>query len=53
MDFFFSDGAVWFSVPAILGTVVLVAQLLLGQLGGDLDVDLDLDTGPSPGAGRR
>lgn len=54
MDFFFADGAVWFSVPAILGTVVLVAQLLLGQLGGDLDVDLDLDTeagaGDAPGA---
>lgn len=52
MDFLFADGAIWFSVPALVGTVVLVLQLVLGQFGGDLDVDLDADVGAgdSPGA---
>ncbi|MEZ6243873.1 MAG: hypothetical protein R3B57_12625 [Phycisphaerales bacterium] len=44
MDFLFANGAIWFSVPAILGTLVLLLELLLGQFGGhhaDLDVDMD------------
>lgn len=46
LDWFFADGAVWFAVPALLGTGVFLFQLLLGELGGDLDVgaDMDLDT---------
>jgi len=34
MDFLLGGGAVWFTAPAIAGTVFLVAQLVLGQLGG-------------------
>lgn len=40
MDFLFADGAIWFSVPAILGTLVLALELLLGHVGGDLDADV-------------
>lgn len=58
MDFLFANGAIWFSVPALLGALVLVLQLLLGQLGGDLDADIDTGVdvggdfgeGDSPGA---
>ncbi len=56
MDFLFANGAIWFSVPALLGTLVLVLQLVLGQLGGDLDADIDtgmdgdFGEGDSPGS---
>lgn len=36
-----SDNAVWFSVPAIAGTIYFVAQLAMGQLGGDVDINMD------------
>ncbi len=53
MDFLFSNGAIWFSVPALLGTIVLVLQLVLGQLGADLDADIDtgVDAGGDFGEG--
>lgn len=44
LDWFFADGAVWFAVPALFGTGIFLLQLLMGELGGDLDLDADLDT---------
>ena len=41
LDWFFSDGAAWFAVPALFGTGLFLLQLFLGELGGDLDVDAD------------
>lgn len=41
IDALFGDAAVWFSVPALFGTAYLVIQLLMGQLGGELDLDMD------------
>tara|TARA_R110000737_G_scaffold2923_18_gene10235 strand:- start:402317 stop:402895 length:579 start_codon:yes stop_codon:yes gene_type:complete len=45
MQLLFGDLAPWFTVPALLGSGVLMIQLLMGELGGDgaLDLDLDLD----------
>ena len=50
LDWFFSDGAVWFAVPALFGTGLFLIQLFLGELGGDFDVDVDVDADMS-GAG--
>jgi len=50
LDWFFADGAIWFGIPALLGTGVFVIQLLMGELGGDFDVDADIDLDTS-GAG--
>ena len=44
LDWFFGGGAIWFGVPAILGTGLFLIQLFMGELGGDLDVDVDIDT---------
>jgi len=52
-DNLFGGLAPWFTAPALFGTGFLVLQLLLGQLGGDMDadgvgdVDMDMD---DPGA---
>jgi hypothetical protein len=43
LDWFIADGAVWFAVPALLGTGVFLFQLLMGELGGDFDLDADVD----------
>ena len=43
MDFLFADNAVWFSVPAIVGSIYFLFQLVAGQIGGDFDVDIDAD----------
>lgn len=45
MDFLFGNGASWFTVPAVAGTLFLLAQMVLGQLGGDMDTDVDVDSG--------
>jgi hypothetical protein len=46
-----TDGALWFSIPALLGTGYLLVSLILDQTtGGDLDFDLDIDT-PDAGVG--
>lgn len=51
MEFLLADGAAWFTVPAVMGTIFLVAQMILGQLGGHdggldgLDADFDADVG--------
>ena len=50
LDWFFSDGAIWFAVPALFGTGLFLIQLFLGELGGDFDVDVDVDADMS-GAG--
>lgn len=41
MQWLLGSSALWFSVPAIAGTVYFLIQLVMGQLGGDLDADLD------------
>lgn len=43
-QFLFGDGAIWFTIPAVVGTVFLAAQLVLGEIGGDLDADVDAGT---------
>lgn len=43
MDALFGAPAPWFTAPALLGTGFLVIQLVMGEIGGDLDADVDLD----------
>lgn len=50
LESLFENGGIWFSVPAILGTVYFLFQIFMGGIGGDLDVDLDAGAGDSPGA---
>lgn len=49
LDNLFENGGVWFTIPAIIGTVYFLFQIFLGGLGGDLDLgidaDLDFDSG--------
>ncbi len=45
-DILMADGAVWFSVPAILGTLffaIRMVGLLAGGGDGGLDIDIDVD----------
>ncbi|MEO1009402.1 MAG: hypothetical protein AAFX79_12635 [Planctomycetota bacterium] len=52
LDWLFADGGAWFSVPALFGTGLFVIQIVLGELGGDLDLDGDVDlAGDVGGAG--
>lgn len=41
MDWLVGADALWFSIPAVAGTVYFVVQFAMGQLGGDLDLDGD------------
>ncbi len=41
MDTLFGGPAPWFTAPALLGTGFLLVQLVMGEIGGDLDADLD------------
>lgn len=41
MDTLFGGPAPWFTAPALLGTGFLLIQLIMGEIGGDLDADLD------------
>lgn len=41
INFLFSDTGVWFSAPAILATGFLILQLIMGEIGGDLDSGVD------------
>lgn len=50
LDWFIADGAIWFSIPALMGTGVFLVQLLMGEFGGDFDLDADIDMDTS-GAG--
>ena len=43
-DAMLSGDAVWFSVPALLGTFVFVLRVVLMMVGGDGDMDLDMDS---------
>ncbi|MGP1345805.1 MAG: hypothetical protein ACTS3F_03945 [Phycisphaerales bacterium] len=46
-----SDGAIWFSVPALLGTGYLLVSLILDQTtGGDVDLDVGGGDGGVSGA---
>lgn len=49
-EFMFGGGAIWFTVPAIAGTLFLLAKLVLGEIGGDLDADVDVDVDLDVGA---
>ncbi|USN99521.1 MAG: hypothetical protein H6810_02275 [Phycisphaeraceae bacterium] len=42
-NWLFADHALWFSIPAILGTLYFALHFAFGQLGGDADVDADVD----------
>lgn len=50
IDSLFNNGGIWFSVPAILGTVYFLFQIFMGGIGEDLDVDAASGTGDTPGA---
>lgn len=41
IDTLFGGSALWFTAPALLGTGFLLIQLILGEIGGDLDADVD------------
>jgi membrane protein implicated in regulation of membrane protease activity len=41
MDTLFGGPAPWFTAPALLGTGFLLIQLVMGEIGGDLDADFD------------
>lgn len=41
MDALFGESALWFTAPALLATGFLLLQLIMGEIGSDLDVDLD------------
>lgn len=53
-EWLFADGGIWFSIPAIIGTIYFLIQIVMGGLGGDLDIDVDMDADPglsdTPGA---
>lgn len=58
LDMFFSDHAIWFGVPALLGTALFALKIVLMFIGadhggmGDLHdiAGMDVDTGDSVGA---
>jgi len=41
INFLFADSAVWFTAPALLATGFLILQLIMGEIGGDLDGGVD------------
>ncbi len=43
MDILFSPNALWFTVPALVGSGFLLMQIMLGELGGDAESALELD----------
>ena len=43
MDMLFGPTALWFTIPALLGSGFLLLQIMLGELGGDADSALELD----------
>lgn len=40
-DLLFQGGAAWFSVPALIGTLIFLLRIALMLVGGDADTDLD------------
>lgn len=43
MDLLFGTSALWFTIPALVGTGFLLLQIMLGELGADGDSALELD----------
>ncbi len=43
LDVFLGGIAAWFTIPAVVGTLYFVLQLVLMEAGGDMDGDLDFD----------
>lgn len=41
VDILFGGSAPWFTGPALLGTGFLLLQIVMGEIGGDLDADFD------------
>lgn len=41
MDLLFGGPGPWFTGPALLGTGFLLLQLVMGEVGGDLDAEID------------
>lgn len=41
VDILFGGSAPWFTGPALLGTGFLLIQIVMGEVGGDLDADID------------
>ncbi len=42
-ELFFSGDAVWFSVPALAGSLLFVLKAIALMIGGDSDFDVDVD----------
>jgi len=51
LDSLFSGGGIWFSIPAIIGTLYFFVQIFMGGIGGDAGLDVDLDFDGDIGAG--
>lgn len=53
IDLFLGGAAAWFTIPAVVGTLYFLFQLVLMQAGGDLglDGDADFDTSTAHDAG--
>ena len=43
VDTFLGGYAAFFTIPALVGTVFLIVQMIAGEIGGDADIDLDVD----------
>ncbi|VAX37018.1 hypothetical protein MNBD_PLANCTO03-1326, partial [hydrothermal vent metagenome] len=49
LDIFLGGIAAWFTIPAVVGTLYFVLQLVLMEAGGDMDGDFDTDIDTSIG----
>jgi hypothetical protein len=43
LDLFLGGIAAWFTIPAVIGTLYFLIQMLFQGIGGDADFDLDAD----------
>lgn len=39
LEIFFGGSALWFTAPALFATGFLLLQLVMGEIGGDIDID--------------
>lgn len=51
LDSLFENGGIWFTIPAIIGTVYFLFQIFMGGLGGDFDLGVDADMDFDSGLG--
>jgi len=51
LDSLFNNGGIWFSIPAIIGSLYFLMQIVLGGIGGDAGLDVDIDFDGDIGAG--